>query len=109
MTTLHSALLFLVAGICEIGGGYLVWLWLRGGKSPWLALPAAVVLFVYGVVPTFQKAEFGRAYAAYGGVFVVLSVIWGWGIDGVRPDRYDVVGALIVLLGVMVIFYAPRG
>ena len=98
----------MAAGLCEIGGGYLVWLWLRGGKSPWLALPAAGVLFLYGVIPTFQNAEFGRVYAAYGGVFVVLSILWGWGIDGLRPDRYDILGAVIVLIGVMVIFYAPR-
>ena len=105
---LRSIVFFIAAGVCEIGGGYLVWLWLRGGKSAWLIPPAAAILFLYGVIPTFQQAEFGRVYAAYGGVFVVLSVLWGWGIDGVRPDRYDILGALIVLVGVAVIFYAPR-
>ena len=108
MIILRSVLLFVAAGVCEIGGGYLIWLWLRGGKSAWLILPAAAILLLYGVIPTFQNAEFGRVYAAYGGVFVVLSVIWGWGIDGIRPDRYDLLGTLIVVAGVIVIFYSPR-
>src|SRR5213078_3539589 len=75
---LRSLALFLAAGLCEIGGGYLVWLWLRDGRAPlWGALGGAV-LFLYGVVPTLQPAPFGRVYAAYGGVFVVLSILWGW-------------------------------
>jgi small multidrug resistance family-3 protein len=99
---------FLAAGLCEIGGGYLVWLWLREGKSVWLAMLGAVVLVLYGIIPTLQPAHFGRVYAAYGGVFVVLSVLWGWRIDGVAPDTYDVIGGLIALVGVFVIMYWPR-
>jgi small multidrug resistance family-3 protein len=99
---------FLAAGLCEIGGGYLVWLWLREGKSVWLAVLGAVVLVLYGIIPTLQPANFGRVYAAYGGVFVVLSLLWGWQIDGVSPDKYDVIGGLIALLGVFVIMYWPR-
>ena len=99
---------FLAAGVCEIGGGYLVWLWLRAGKSIWLAVLGAAVLVLYGIIPTFQPAHFGRVYAAYGGVFVVLSVLWGWKIDGVSPDPPDVLGSLIALLGVFVIMYWPR-
>jgi small multidrug resistance family-3 protein len=65
-------------------------------------------LIAYGIVPTYQAAHFGRVYAAYGGAFVVLSLLWGWAIDRVAPDRYDVVGACLCLAGVAVIMYTPR-
>lgn len=100
---------FILAGLCEIGGGYLVWLWLRDGKSVLLALAGAAVLFLYGIVPTFQPANFGRVYAAYGGVFVALSLLWGWVIDKTPPDRFDLIGGLVAVIGVFVIMYAPRG
>ena len=103
-----SLVYFLAAGLCEIGGGYLVWLWLRKGKNVWLAVLGAVILVLYGIIPTLQPANFGRVYAAYGGVFVVLSLLWGWKIDGVIPDTYDIIGGLIALLGVLVIMYWPR-
>lgn len=100
--------LFLAAGLLEIGGGYLIWQWLRGGK-PWgVALIGALVLVMYGVIPTFQPAHFGRVYAAYGGWFVVLSLLWGWAVDNVKPDRFDLIGGLLCLTGVAVIMYAPR-
>lgn len=105
---LRSVLLFVVAGLCEIGGGYLVWLWLREHRGIGLGVLGALVLFFYGVIPTLQPAHFGRVYAAYGGVFIVLSILWGWGVDGVRPDRYDVVGGLVCLVGVAIIMYWPR-
>lgn len=105
---LQSLLLFILAGLCEIGGGYLVWLSLREGKSLWLALLGVIILGVYGAVPTLQPTHFSRAYAAYGGVFVVLSILWGWLIDRIRPDRLDLLGGLIVLFGVFVIMYGPR-
>ena len=100
--------LFLAAGLFEIGGGYLIWQWLRGGKHWSLALAGAVVLVMYGVIPTYQPAHFGRVYAAYGGWFVVLSILWGWGIDKIPPDRFDLIGGLLCLTGVAVIMYAPR-
>ena len=102
--------LFFLAGLCEIGGGYLVWLWLREGRAVWIGVIGGFVLFLYGVLPTLQLkgVSFGRVYAAYGGVFVVLSLAWGWWIDGTRPDRYDFIGGGIALLGVLVIMYAPR-
>jgi small multidrug resistance family-3 protein len=68
-----------------------------------------LVLFLYGVIPTFQPAHFSRVYAAYGGVFVVLSLAWGWLLDGQTPDRFDCAGALLCLAGVALIMYAPRG
>jgi small multidrug resistance family-3 protein len=100
--------LFILAGLCEIGGGYLVWLSLRGGKPLWYALIGGMILILYGIIPTFQPAHFGRVYAAYGGVFIVLSLLWGWSLDGTRPDRFDTLGAVICLTGVAVIMYAPR-
>jgi len=65
-------------------------------------------LFLYGVVPTFQKTHFHRIYAAYGGVFIVMSVFWGWLIDGVIPDIYEIIGAIIAVIGILIIFYIPR-
>ena len=103
-----SLALFVLAGLCEIGGGYLVWLWLREGRSALLGVLGAVVLFVYGVVPTLQPAPFGRVYAAYGGVFVVLSLLWGGVVARELPDRFDVFGALLCLVGVALLMYAPR-
>jgi len=105
---LRSIALFLSAGFLEIGGGYLVWLWLREGRSGWLGLLGGLSLFAYGIVPVFQPAHFGRVYAAYGGLFIGLSLLWGWWMDGRKPDAWDVAGALICLAGVMVIMYAPR-
>ena len=103
-----SLALFVLAGLCEVGGGYLVWSWWRNGAS-WLAgLVGALVLILYGIVPTYQTTHFGRVYAAYGGIFVVLSLAWGWAVDGIRPDRLDVAGGMICLAGVAVIMYWPR-
>ncbi|HEY9632519.1 MAG TPA: YnfA family protein [Coleofasciculaceae cyanobacterium] len=106
---LRSLFYFLLAGLFEIGGGYLMWLWLKEGKSIWLGVLGGFILVLYGIVPTLQPAaNFGRVYAAYGGVFIVLSILWGWKIDGVRPDKFDVLGSWITLLGVLIIMYAPR-
>lgn len=104
----QSLFFFILAGICEIGGGYLVWLWLREGKGLTFALAGAVLLVLYGVIPTLQPANFGRVYAAYGGIFIVLSLLWGWQVDKITPDRFDIIGGLIALIGVLVIMYWPR-
>jgi len=100
--------LFVLAGLCEISGGYLVWLWLREGKPIGYGILGAAILILYGVIPTYQVAHFGRVYAAYGGMFIVLSLLWGWGVDGTQPDRFDVLGAMICLAGMAVIMYWPR-
>jgi small multidrug resistance family-3 protein len=105
---LRSLFLFLVAGLCEIGGGYLFWLWLREGKSYWLGVIGIVALMMYAILPTLQPANFGRVYATYGGIFIVLSILWGWLVDRIPPDKYDLLGGWIALLGVLVIMYAPR-
>ncbi|MGB5090879.1 MAG: YnfA family protein [Nitrososphaeraceae archaeon] len=105
---LVSVILFLLAGLCEIGGGYLVWLWLREGMSWLLGVLGGFVLFAYGIVPTFQPSHFHRIYSAYGGIFIVMALVWGWIFQGVIPDKFDIIGAIISLIGVMIIFYIPR-
>jgi small multidrug resistance family-3 protein len=106
--TVRSLGLFVLAGLAEIGGGWLVWQWWRNGAGWLVGVTGAAVLFLYGIIPTYQPAHFGRAYAAYGGVFVVLSILWGWGIDRIGPDRFDVIGGVMCLVGVGVIMYWPR-
>jgi small multidrug resistance family-3 protein len=109
MDVVRAVGLFALAGLAEIGGGYLVWRWRRADAALLVGLIGGLILFLYGVIPTWQRERsFGRVYAAYGGVFVVLSLLWGWWLDGQRPDRWDVAGAGIVAAGVAVIFFAPR-
>jgi small multidrug resistance family-3 protein len=105
---IRSLVLFAAAGLCEIGGGYLVWQWWRNGAATIVGVLGAVALVLYGLVPTYQPAHFGRVYAAYGGVFVVLSLAWGWGVDRIAPDRFDLAGAALCLAGIGVIMYCPR-
>ena len=106
---LKSILLFVVAAICEIGGAWLVWQGVRENKGLLWAGAGVIALGIYGFVATFQPdANFGRILAAYGGVFVAGSLAWGMVMDGFRPDRYDITGAFICLVGVAVIMYAPR-
>ena len=108
MPIFKSILLFFLAGLCEIGGGYLVWIWVKEGKSVWYAIAGAIVLVLYGLVATLQTASFGRTYAAYGGFFIILSLLWAWKIDGFHPDRFDLIGALVVIAGIYIMFYLPR-
>jgi small multidrug resistance family-3 protein len=108
MVIAKSLFFFVLAGLCEIGGGYLVWLWLRENKSLWFAVVGAIVLIFYGIVPTFQPTHFGRVYAAYGGIFIVMAMLWGWRIDKIPPDKFDMIGGLIALIGVCIIMYWPR-
>jgi small multidrug resistance family-3 protein len=112
MDTIKSLLYFVLAGVCEIGGGYLVWMWLRGGRgapgSIWMGRAGAALLVLYGIVPTFQAAHFGRVYAAYGGVFIVMAMLWSWKVDDIAPDRFDWIGAALILTGAGVMMYWPR-
>ncbi|PZE20899.1 YnfA family protein [Paenibacillus xerothermodurans] len=104
-----AILLFVVAGLAEIGGGYMVWLWLRESKPAWYGIVGSLILVAYGVIPTLHSfPTFGRVYAAYGGVFIVLAVIWGWWVDKKTPDIYDWIGAFICIAGVSVMLWAPR-
>jgi small multidrug resistance family-3 protein len=103
-----TLLFFFIAGLCEIGGGYLVWLWLREGMSWIIGSLGGFVLFLYGIVPTFQPSYFHRIYAAYGGVFIIVAVFWGWLFEGVSPDKFDIIGAVITIAGAIIIYYTPR-
>jgi len=109
LTTLKSIFYFVIAGLCEIGGGYLIWMWLRESKPILYGFAGAIILVIYGVIPTLQPADFGRVYAAYGGIFIVMSILWGWQVDKISPDRFDVIGGLVALIGVAIIMYWPRG
>lgn len=110
MTVARSILLFLVAATAEIGGAWLVWQGVREHRGLLWVGAGVIALGLYGFVATLQPdANFGRILAAYGGVFVAGSLAWGMVADGFRPDRFDVSGAVICLLGVAVIMYAPRG
>lgn len=109
MTVLRSVVLFALAAVAEIGGAWLVWQGVREGRGPLWIGAGMMALGAYGFVATLQEeANFGRILAAYGGVFVAGSLLWGMALDGFRPDRYDVAGALVCLVGVAVIMYAPR-
>ena len=109
MTVLRSMALFALAALAEIGGAWLVWQGVRESKGTLWVGAGFLALGAYGLVATLQPdAEFGRILAAYGGVFVAGSLLWGMVADGFRPDRYDVVGAGVCLVGVAVIMYAPR-
>lgn len=105
---IKSIFIFILAGLCEIGGGYMVWVWLRENKPWWVGLTGGIILFAYGIVATLQPANFGRVYAAYGGVFIVMALLWGWKIDQIKPDKYDIIGSGVALLGMCIIMFAPR-
>ncbi|MBZ9626272.1 YnfA family protein [Clostridium sp. FP2] len=111
MEFIRSMFYFILAGVFEIGGGYLIWLWMREGKSILYGVIGAIALILYGIIPTLQppSANFGRVYATYGGIFIVLSILWGWKIDNMLPDKFDLIGGVIALVGVTIIMYAPRG
>jgi small multidrug resistance family-3 protein len=106
---LRTIILYLAAGLAEIGGGWLVWQWLREGRTVWVGVLGGIVLFTYGIIPTLQvEPAFGRVYAAYGGIFIILSILWGRVVDGWRPDRFDLAGAAIALVGVVIIIWGRR-
>jgi small multidrug resistance family-3 protein len=109
VTVTRSVLLFLIAAVAEIGGAWLVWQGVREHRGLLWVGAGVVSLGLYGFVATLQPdPHFGRILAAYGGVFVVGSLVWGVVVDGFRPDRFDIAGAAVCLLGVVVIMYAPR-
>jgi len=105
--TARSVGLFISAAIAEIGGAYLMWQAIKDDRGVLFALAGALALAGYGAIAALQPdAHFGRVLAAYGGVFIVGSLLWGMAFDGFHPDRYDIAGALICLIGVGVIMYA---
>ena len=108
MSILKPIALFVLAAIAELGGAYLIWQWQRAGKPLLFALLGVVTLFIYAFVQTAQSFSFGRAFAAYGGVFIVAATLWGWWIDGRTPDRWDFIGAGVCLIGAAIILWMPR-
>jgi small multidrug resistance family-3 protein len=109
MTTLRSVALFALAAVAEIGGAWLIWQGVREHRGVLWVGAGVVALGAYGFVATLQPdAHFGRILAAYGGVFVAGSLAWGVVVDKFRPDRWDLIGAALCLLGVAVVMYAPR-
>lgn len=105
----RSILLFALAAVAEIGGAYLMWIGLKDGRGAWTVVLGGAALVAYGAIAALQSSdEFGRVLAAYGGVFIIGSLLWGVVFDGFKPDRYDLIGAAICLVGVGVIMYAPN-
>ena len=108
MLVIRSIFIFILAGLCEIGGGYLIWQWLKSGKPFWYGILGGIIMVLYGVVATCQPSNFAKVYASYGGFFIVLSLLWAYKFDKYSPTKYDIIGALIALGGVCIIYYSPR-
>lgn len=109
MNYFKSILIFIIAGLCEIGGGYLIWQYFRGDRPLWIGLLGILALMIYGWVVTLQIESFARVYATYGGFFIVLSILWAMKFDQFKPDKFDVIGAAVVLVGVGIMYFSPRG
>lgn len=111
-TVCLSIFLFIIAGLFEIGGGYLIWIGIKKGFKPSLTLPlGAIVLVVYGFIPTLQpidSSDFGRVFAVYGGFFIIGSYIWGYVFDGMKVDLGDYIGCSIAIVGVLIAWFWKR-
>lgn len=108
MPELKTLGLFLLTALAEIVGCYLPYLWLREGKPIWLLLPAALSLMLFAWLLTLHPTASGRVYAAYGGVYIFVAVLWLWAVDGIRPSVWDLMGSAVALLGMAIIMFAPR-
>ena len=108
MFELKTITLFVVTAIAEIVGCYLPYLWLKQDKSILLLIPAAISLAVFAWLLTLHPAAAGRVYAAYGGVYIFVALLWLWGIDGVKPSMWDLIGGSVALVGMAIIMFAPR-
>lgn len=105
---IKTTLLFVVTAVAEILGCYLPYLWLRKDKSPWLVAPATLSLAIFAWLLTLHPTAAGRTYAAYGGVYVTIAILWLWVVENQRPDRWDLVGGAVTILGMAIIAFAPR-
>ena len=105
---LNTLGLFIITAIAEIVGCYLPYLWLKQGKSIWLLLPAALSLALFAWLLSLHPTAAGRVYAAYGGVYIFMAILWLWAVDGIRPTLWDMVGSAVALLGMAIIMFAPR-
>lgn len=101
--------LFLITAVAEILGCYLPYLWLREGKSAWLLVPGMLSLMLFAWLLSLHPTASGRVYAAYGGVYIFVAILWLWWVDGVRPTTWDLIGSGVALLGMAIIMFAPRG
>jgi len=108
MPTRNTLGLFALTALAEIVGCYLPYLWLRHARSPWLLVPATMSLAAFAWLLTLHPTAAGRTYAAYGGVYVVSALLWLWLVEGVKPDRWDLIGATVSLAGMAIIAFAPR-
>ena len=108
MFELKTIALFVVTAVAEIVGCYLPYLWLKDGKSAWLLIPAALSLALFAWLLSLHPTAAGRVYAAYGGVYVFVALLWLWTVDGIRPTTWDIVGGLVAVAGMAIIMFAPR-
>jgi small multidrug resistance family-3 protein len=109
MPELKTIALFCVTALAEIVGCYLPYLWLKEDKSIWLLVPAALSLAAFAWLLSLHPTASGRVYAAYGGVYIFVAILWLWGVDGIKPTVWDIVGACVALLGMSIIMFSPRG
>ena len=105
---LKSLGLFILAAFFEVGGGFLIWLWLKEQKPLYFGIIGIIALGLYGILATFQNNDFGRIYAAYGGIFIIFSIFWAMSFDGFKPDKWDFIGSIFILLGIFILMYIPR-
>lgn len=108
MVAFKTVFLFLITAIAEIIGCYLPYLWLMQGKSIWLLVPASLSLAIFVWLLSLHPVAAGRVYAAYGGVYIFVAILWLWAVDGVRPTAWDLVGAFVALIGMLIIMFAPK-
>ncbi len=108
MLVLKTTLLFVVTAVAEIIGCYLPFLWLKEGKSIWLLVPAALSLILFSWLLTLHDSGAGRTYAAYGGVYVSVALFWMWFVEGQRPDQWDALGVIVILIGSGIIIFSPH-
>lgn len=108
MDAIKTLALFVLTALAEIIGCYLPYLWLKKGATPWLLLPAALSLALFAWLLSLHPTAAGRVYAAYGGVYICVAVLWLWGVEAVKPSLWDIVGAGVSLVGMSIIMFAPR-
>ncbi|TMO73075.1 YnfA family protein [Pseudoalteromonas sp. S3776] len=108
MFEVKTIALFIITALAEIIGCYLPYLWLKEDKSIFLLIPAAVSLALFAWLLTLHPAAAGRVYAAYGGVYICVALLWLWAIDGVKLTMWDLVGGAVALLGMAIIIFAPK-
>ena len=105
---LTSIGIFFFAALLEISGGYLIWRWLKNHQGKIIGLTGGLILLSYSVIMTLQPENFGKVYAAYGGIFVISSLLWVYWVDKKKPDRFEIFGSIVVLIGISIMFYFPR-